>query len=173
MAPRRFLPPWTGEELGESYVTRDGWLSPDACHKTTFDGVSKILPLLACITLAACTVTPRTAPPIAVGHANGSLEQASNCIFTALNKTMSGHSPAITNFVKVIQSGKVEEITGTAAGLGELYVVSLVAENDGIKAVVHSVLKWSSNSDPSQKYDPSELEASLSSCVSNIQMLHQ
>jgi hypothetical protein len=151
MAARRFPPPWTAE---------------DACHKTTYDGVRKLLPLLVGITLAACTVTPRTAPPIAIGHADGSLEQASNCMFTALNKTMAGHSPAIANSVKVIQSGKVEEITGTAAGLGELYVVSFTAENDGVKAEVRSVLKWSSNSDPSQKYDPSQLGALLSSCMS-------
>jgi hypothetical protein len=151
MAARRFPPPWTAE---------------DACHKTTFDGVRKLLPLLVGITLAACTVTPRTAPPIAIGHANGSLEQASTCIFTALNKTMAGHSPAITNSVKIIQSGKVEEISGTAAGVGELYLVRLTAENDGIKAEVHSVLKWSSKNDPSQTYDPSKLDASLSSCMS-------
>jgi hypothetical protein len=79
---------------------------------------------------------------------------------------MAGHSPAITNSVKIIQSGKVEEISGTAAGVGELYLVRLTAENDGIKAEVHSVLKWSSKNDPSQNYDPSKLDASLSSCMS-------
>jgi hypothetical protein len=64
--------------------------------------------------------------------------------------------------VKVMESGKVEEISGASAGVGELYVIRLTAENSGTKAEVRSVLRWS-------KFNPSKLDAPLSSCVSNIE----
>jgi hypothetical protein len=120
--------------------------------------VRKLLLLVVGTTLVACTVTPRDTPPTAIGHANNGLQEASNCILTALNKTTAAQGElAITNSVKVMESGKVEEISGASAGVGELYVIRLTAENSGTKAEVRSVLRWS-------KFSPSKLDAPLSSC---------
>ena len=69
--------------------------------------------------------------------------------------------PTITTSVKDAESGKVEEITGTSADAGELYVIRLTPENDGTKAEAFSVISWS-------KFKDTDLHKALSGCVANL-----
>jgi hypothetical protein len=70
--------------------------------------------------------------------------------------------PTITTTVKEVDTGKVEEITGTSTDAGELYVIRLTAENDGTKAEAFSVISWS-------KFKEDDLHKVFSGCVSHLE----
>jgi hypothetical protein len=68
---------------------------------------------------------------------------------------------SITTSAKVIDA-KVEEITGTSAEAGELYVIRLTAEDNGTKAEVFSVISWAT-------FNDRQLQKALSGCVSKLE----
>jgi hypothetical protein len=107
-----------------------------------------------------CSRTPRTGPPFKIGLANADLQKTSDCVLTGLKKSVP--DPTITTSVKMIDPGKVEEITGTSADEGEIYVIRLTAENDGTKAEAFSVISWS-------KFKEGELQSALSHCVTKLE----
>lgn len=107
-----------------------------------------------------CSRTPRTGPPFKIGLATADLQKTSDCVLTGLKKSVP--DPAITTSVKMIDAGKVEEITGTSADDGEIYVIRLTAENDGTKAEAFSVISWS-------KFKEGELQTALSHCVTKLE----
>ena len=107
-----------------------------------------------------CSQTPRSAPPYRIGLASADLQTTSNCILAGLKKSVS--DPTITTSVKLTEAGKVEEITGTSADAGELYVVRLTTEGDGTKAEAYSVISWA-------KFKDQDLNKALSDCVPQLE----
>ena len=67
-----------------------------------------------------------------------------NCVLAQLNDSMArGRPPNFTHSVRIVTPGKVEEIVPQQipAGSGELYVIRLVANDDGnIEVTVFSTL---------------------------------
>jgi len=122
--------------------------------------VFALIPLSVGIVNVGCSVTPRSAPPYQIGLANSGLQKTSDCILAGIKKSV--NDPTITTSVKETETGKVEEITGTSADAGELYVIRLTAESDGTKAEAFSVISWS-------KFKESDLKKPLSACVVHLE----
>jgi hypothetical protein len=118
------------------------------------------VPLSVAVITIGCSRTPRSAPPYQIGLAKSDLQTTSNCIIAGLKKSVS--DPSITTSVKETKPGKVEEITGTSADAGELYLIRLTAENDGTKAEAFSVFSWS-------KFNEADLRKPLSACVPSLE----
>lgn len=93
-----------------------------------------ILAAVLAAVAAACTITPRTAPPAKVYSTKAGIEQAVTCALNALNMAMGkGRAPNFTHSVSVVTPGKVEEIIPQQIppANGELYVVRFTAEDSG------------------------------------------
>ena len=98
--------------------------------------------------VAACAISPRSAPPSYIWHATSGLDEAVNCSLARLNKGVTSKekgtpSPA-SNSLRVIESGQVEEIVPqpTPGIDGEPYVVRFTAETGGTKIEAYSYLDW-------------------------------
>jgi hypothetical protein len=94
--------------------------------------------------------------PYQIGLANSDLRKTSDCILAGIKTSVT--DPTITTSVKEKEAEKVEEITGTPADAGELYVIRPTAETDSTKAQAFSVLSWS-------KFKEADLNKALSDCV--------
>jgi hypothetical protein len=91
------------------------------------------------VTLAACTITPRTGRPAEVAKTHKGLEAAVDCVLAQLNANMSkGRPPNFTHVVSIVTPGQVEEIIPQQipSGRRELYVVRFTAQGDGTTNVV-------------------------------------
>jgi hypothetical protein len=115
--------------------------------------------LLSLGAIAGCSRTPRTGPPFKIGLANADLQKTSDCMLAGLKKSVS--DPTIATSVKIVDPGKVQEITGTSADAGELYVIRLTAEPDGTKAEAFSVISW-------PNFKQGQLQSALSHCVAKL-----
>jgi hypothetical protein len=94
-----------------------------------------------------------------MGLANSDLQKTSACVLAGIKHKVS--DPTITTSVKEEETGKVEEITGTSADVGELYVIRLTAENDGTKAEAFRVISW-------PKFKETNLREALSGCFAHL-----
>src|SRR6476661_8330669 len=99
------------------------------------------VPLSLGVMVIGCSQTPRSSPPYQIGLANSDLQKTSECVLAGIKQNISDST--ITTSVKEVETGRVEEITGTSSDAVELYVVRLTAENDGTKAQAFSVISWS------------------------------
>ena len=117
------------------------------------------VPLSMGLMVIGCSQTIRTSPPYQIGFTNADLQKTSDCVLAGIKRDV--RDPTITTSVKEEETGKVEEITGTSADAGELYVVRLTAEDDGTKAQAFSVISWS-------KFKDNDLRKALSDCFTHL-----
>jgi len=116
-------------------------------------------PLSVGVMVIGCSRTVRSAPPYQIGLTTSDLQKTSDCVLAGIKQKVL--DPTITTSVKGEETGKVEDITGTSADAGELYVVRLTAENDGTKAEAFSVISWS-------KFKNTDLLKALSGCFAHL-----
>jgi hypothetical protein len=122
--------------------------------------IALFVPLSTGVMLIGCSRTPRSAPPFQIGLADSDLQKTTDCLLVGIKKTVS--DPTITTSAKETETGRVEEITGTSADAGELYVIRLTAENNGTKAEAFSVISWSN-------FKQTDLRKPLSGCVAHLE----
>ena len=99
---------------------------------------------------AACTITPRAAPPARVFDVKTPLQQTSDCLVAQLNKAMSHETkprgsqepiPPATHSVRVVDQDKVLEVFPQyPTDIGELYFVRLSAQDSGTHIELFSTL---------------------------------
>jgi hypothetical protein len=98
----------------------------------------------AAMTMVACAITPRTAPPSLTWKTRDGLQQVLDCVLAQLNTKMSKEpEPRFTHSVSIVTPGKVEEIIPQQIppSRGELYVVRFTADDSGTQVQLFSTLE--------------------------------
>jgi hypothetical protein len=120
--------------------------------------------VIAVLSAAACTITPRASPPAKVFDVTSPLQQTTDCTVAQLNKAMSHETkargeqepiPPVTHAVRVVDQDKVVEVFPQyPTNIGELYFVRLSAQQNGTHVELFSTLGVTKL-----------VEGALSSCV--------